>query len=270
MIYACPKCGLPLSASAAAARCENGHSYDRAKEGYFHLLLGTGAKGHGDNKEMVFARRRFLDGGYYAPLSKALTEEVKAHLPTGGVVLDGGAGEGYYTDIVANAVLAENPTAQIAAFDISKDAVRAMAKKNPHVESAVAGVYHMPIQSASVDVALNLFAPLATEELFRVLKPGGVFIMAIPEREHLYGLKAAVYDHPYYNEVKDTALPGFTLIGNREIKDTVTLKDDAIRDLFMMTPYAYRTSEEGRARVAALQVLSTPIHFRLLSYRRDV
>ncbi len=269
MIYACPKCGLPLSATEAVARCENGHAYDRAKEGYFHLLPGASAGTHGDNKEMVGARRRFLAAGYYRPLADAVVAEVLNRLPAGGAVLDGGAGEGYYTDAVAKAVKAADPAARVYAFDISKDAVRMMAKKNRDVHAAVAGVYKMPVLSESVDVALNLFAPLATEELFRVLKPGGFFIMAVPERDHLFGLKAAVYDHPYYNEVKDPALEGFTLVGNTVIRREITLTGDAIFDLFMMTPYAYRTSGEGRARLSSLTELKTPISFRLFTYRRN-
>lgn len=268
MIYVCPICGGALSGEGGTVRCPARHAFDYAKEGYVNLLVGASGGTHGDNREMVLARRRFLSGGYYAPLAEAVASAVLTCLPRGGTVLDGGAGEGYYTDLVARAVTAADPTAEVYAFDISKDAVRLLAKKNAAVRAAVAGVYKMPVRKGSVDVALNLFAPLATDEIHRVLKENGTFLMAIPEREHLFGLKSAVYDTPYYNDVADPALPGFSLVSSIEIKREITLRGEAIRDLFMMTPYAYRTNEAGRARVAALEILRTPVHFRLFLYRR--
>ena len=71
-IYICPKCKAPLIIGDRTAKCAAGHCYDRAKEGYFNLLLTSVGGTHGDNKEMIEARRAFLDAGYYAPLSDAL------------------------------------------------------------------------------------------------------------------------------------------------------------------------------------------------------
>lgn len=93
--------------------------------------------------------------------------------------------------------------------------------------------------------------------------------MAIPAENHLFGLKAAIYDTPYKNEVADTALDGFSLISEEEIKYTINLNTESdIRALFMMTPYAYRTNAIGRERVLSLKELRCDAHFLILTYRK--
>ena len=64
-IYICPKCKAPLALAERTAKCASGHSYDRAKEGYVNLFLNQKRGAHGDNREMILARRDFLDRGYY-------------------------------------------------------------------------------------------------------------------------------------------------------------------------------------------------------------
>ena len=269
-IYICPKCKAPLSLEDRSAKCASGHSYDRAKEGYFNLLLTNVGGTHGDNKEMILARRAFLDAGYYAPLSDALNALACRYLKKGGTVLDGGAGEGYYTGRLAEALSDADLSAKIYSFDISKDAVRRLAKRRADLNPAVAGVYDMPVASESVDLLLNFFAPFAREESLRVLKRGGYLAMAVPEREHLFGLKEKVYENPYYNEVSEEIPEGFSLVESVEIKEEIEIGNaEHIRALFGMTPYAYRTGKEGREAVLALDSLKTPIHFRLFLYQRN-
>ena len=37
-LFRCPLCAAPLEAGDRALRCPKGHSFDRAREGYVHLL----------------------------------------------------------------------------------------------------------------------------------------------------------------------------------------------------------------------------------------
>ena len=73
--WCCPLCGAPL-AGDNALKCPSGHSFDRAKEGYWHLLpvQNTRTKAPGDSREMVAARRAFLSAGYYGIFGQALYE----------------------------------------------------------------------------------------------------------------------------------------------------------------------------------------------------
>ena len=100
MDFICPKCRGELVPQGNTKKCPNGHSFDRAREGYYNLLLGAGGGTHGDNKEMVAARREFLARGYYLPLAERVAALVLENTERGAAVLDAGLGEGYYTDII--------------------------------------------------------------------------------------------------------------------------------------------------------------------------
>lgn len=268
MLFICPKCKTKLIVKDGFCICENSHSYDRAKDGYYNLLLGNGGV-HGDNKEMVDARRRFLSLGYYRPLADAVSALVLEKTAPCGTVLDAGSGEGYYTDIVESALSARDENTRVFGFDISKDAAKRAAKKNPRITYAVASSYHMPIADESVDTVFNIFSPLAIEETHRVLKSQGHFIIAIPDEDHLYELKAAIYDTPYKNTVENTDVSGFELVKCDRLDYVMPLSTrEEINSLFMMTPYAYRTRPENKARISALDRLDCRAQFVILTYQK--
>ena len=269
MRFVCPKCGEKLNILDKRCACSMGHSYDLARGGYYNLLLGSSGGVHGDNKDMVLARRAFLGGGYYEPLAVCLSKQVLAYTPFGGSLLDAGAGEGYYTDFIERALSLRDGVSDVSAFDISKDAVREIGKKNPRISLAVAGSYHMPISDGEFDTVINTFSPLALEETRRVLKSGGHFIMAIPGEMHLYDLKSVIYDTPYKNVVADTSLDGFELICDLPLSYEMKLESrEAVMSLFMMTPYAYRTKPKDRAKIESLDRLDCTADFRICVYKK--
>ena len=86
--FVCPKCGGVLNISDNnVKKCGQNHCYDRSRRGYYNLLLGTGGI-HGDNSEMVDARRRFLSYGHYDRLRRAICDTVLGVMPENGVLLD--------------------------------------------------------------------------------------------------------------------------------------------------------------------------------------
>ena len=270
MEFSCPKCKGALTLLGNTKKCENGHSFDRAKAGYFNLLLGVGGGTHGDNVEMVLARREFLSRGHYRPLADRIAELVCEHTPTRACVLDAGCGEGYYTDIVESKIAERDGDSNVLAFDISRDAVKYALKRNKNISYAVATSYDMPLSDASVDTVYNVFSPLAMDEVSRVLKKGGKFIMVYPDSDHLYALKSVIYETPYKNEHRDTEISGFSLVHYESFRYDVTLAtQEDVRALFMMTPYAYRTKREDRERVLALNSLVTEAEFCIAIYEKN-
>lgn len=270
MDFVCPKCGGVLSLSGCGAKkCPSGHSFDRAKEGYYNLLLSSGGGTHGDNEMMLRARRDFLECGYYQPLADRLTETVLGATPARGCVLDGGCGEGYYTEQIERALYERDGRSELLAFDISKAAVKMTAKRQRRINAAVASAYKMPLPNCSVDTVVNVFSPMATDEVRRVLKTDGVFIIVYPGEDHLFALKSEIYDTPYKNLPESTALPGFVHESTVPVRYTMTFSDnEAIQSLFMMTPYAYRTNAAGRAKISKLDSLECEADFLIDVYRK--
>ncbi len=276
-ILLCPICRAPLlfeanpSGKGGCYRCSARHTFDRARQGYTNLLTGRAAGQHGDNMEMIAARRAFLNSGFYAPLCNALCNAAKTHLPPGGTLLDAGCGEGYYTDAVLSSLATVGATGY--GIDISREALRLAcqreAVKTGQLLLFTAGVYEMPFADGAFDMILNLFAPLAREEYLRTLKENGVLLMAIPAARHLWELKEVLYETPRENEVADFALEGFTLLSETRVTTTMHLPDQAmIAALFSMTPYYYRTPAAGKAALAAKNSLSVTADFHLLAYRK--
>src|SRR6266508_4079158 len=149
----CPLCRLELVEHEAAVRCPQGHSFDRARQGYVHLTAEP--VGHtGDSAAMVEARAAFLSAGRYDFIADALVKTV----PSGaGLVIDVGAGTGRHLA----AVLDAHPRAIGLAVDVAT-------------------------------AVLNVFAPRNGPEFARVLAPDGLLIVVTPTSDHMGELVAAL------------------------------------------------------------------------------
>jgi 23S rRNA (guanine745-N1)-methyltransferase len=271
-VLACPVCGAPLVREEKVFHCRSRHSYDIAKEGYVYLLPPN--KKHsadpGDSRQMVTARRRFLESGYYQIFSDRLNTLLLQNLHTQSpVILDAGCGEGYYTGRLREFLLKHGTKPEQYGFDISKSAVRSAAKKYKGISFAVSSLFSIPVLSGVADAITDIFAPIVPEEFFRVLRPGGLLILAVPSPRHLYGLKEILYEEPYENEQRDTVYAGFAFLQRVPVRGEITLTGtQQIQDLFAMTPYFRKTPREGCERLARTQTLKTEIGFDFLLYRK--
>ena len=78
-------------------------------------------------------------------------------------------------------------------FDISKIGIAKAAVKDKDSTYVVGSVFNVPVEDNSIDLLLNIFAPLHLEELKRVLKTGGYFIKVIPTGDHMKEVAELVY-----------------------------------------------------------------------------
>lgn len=265
-IIICPVCGKELNESETAFLCPDGHSFDKAKEGYVNLLTGKHKSGAliGDNKSMAALRRDFLNKEYFAPLADEIVRQIKKTGTEKPVLLDICCGEGYYSQKVKNST-----DGVLYGFDISKAMVRLAAKRKTGGKFFVANLSHIPLKDNSVDIAFHLFAPFHEKEFVRVLKSGGTLITVVPGENHLFEMKKVLYDSPYKNDEK---LPGtdiLSLTDTVKVKNEITLPDKADIDaLFGMTPYYYKTGPSDRQKLAKLCCLTTQTEFVVAVYRK--
>lgn len=239
--YTCPICSLPLSASNTKLTCENNHSFDKAKEGYFNLLpvQNKKSKDPGDNKDMVIARRAFLNRGYYQFLQDALNSAIATYGEPNSSLLDVGCGEGYYTHSFH-----ENKTvSEVFGLDISKPAVKYAAKRFKDCRFSVASSSNAPFDPASFDLIVSVFSPLFEKELARLAKSRGKLIVASPGDTHLHELKSLIYKTVTPHSAVE-APTDFTLVAHQLHTQTVTLSLDALTELIKMTPFAWKFRPE--------------------------
>lgn len=267
-LFCCPICGAGLKKVERVYQCPNRHNYDIAKEGYVNLLPANRkhAKDPGDDKEMAGARTRFLEAGHYAPLREELCRLARESAPE--VLLDSGCGEGYYTAGVYATLEQAGVPVQCAGVDLSRSALKKAARREKRAEFAVASVYHLPIADRSVDMLLNCFSPLALDEFRRVLRSGGTYLYVVPGAKHLWELKQVLYDRPYENKEEEIPYEGFAYREVVPVEFAMELGNDALQDLFRMTPYYWKTPREGAARLAGLAELTVTASFRVHVFER--
>ena len=262
-ILICPVCGEALTIEEKRTFCSKGHSFDKAKEGYFYLITKQGYSLSGDSAESVKARREFLNAGYYDVLAKALVETVKKYGKNQDVLTDACCGEGYYSGYIEKNIPFE---LKITGFDLSKAAVRLAAKAYPDSLFYTANISSIPQADSSADLMLHSFAPVHNGEFSRVLKKGGYLIDVIPAKRHLWQLKEVLYEKPYENDEKSSVEEPFRLVENVTVTDTVTLDKNGVKNVLFMTPYAYKTSEAAEKRLLALDELTTEVGFAINVY----
>ena len=266
-IFVCPVCRGELEKIEGSYKCANGHSFDISSSGEV-FLLRTSKGAHGDSREMVLARKKYLELGYYEPLSRAIENGVRElDFETSVVYFDAGCGTGYYTKRIYEA-LKECHDTRLFGVDISKDATKICAKAIKEGSFATASLYELPVKSEAVDLVTNIFSPMADSELLRILKKGGYLFYAVPAPKHLFSLKQVLYNTPYENEEKEVEYDGFEHVTRLEVNSVSTLSGDELQNLFSMTPYFWRTSKEGVERLKKKEKLDVEFSFYVHIYRK--
>ena len=250
--YQCPLCQQLLIFTDNSYRCDNNHSFDQAKEGYVNLLpvQHKHSRDPGDNKEMVKARRSFLDLGFYQPLVKAITNLQIKYSSTNAIILDAGCGEGFYTH---QHKLATN---QVYGVDIAKTAVKIAAKRYKCCSFSVGTLSNLPFQDEFFDWVYSIYAPILEDEFSRVIKDQGYLLTVTPAQNHLFELKSLIYRQANKHDVSKTPIKQLKLI--EEINLNYQMNFDNGQDvinLLAMTPFAFKTSED------LLQALKTQTSF---------
>jgi 23S rRNA (guanine745-N1)-methyltransferase len=188
---------------------------------------------------MVGARAEFLGAGHYLPLANVLVELSKDHAAGARLIMEAGAGTGYYTASVLDAL----PKSLGLAIDLSKYAVRRTAKAHGRLSAAVADIWEgLPLKDHSIDLALNVFAPRPAHELFRTLQRRGKLIVAFPTDQHMAELRDSLglleVDRNKELRLSRALDPFFTQLERRPCRWNMKLSHQQIAYLVGMGPSA--------------------------------
>ena len=264
-VLMCPVCRQALHLAEQSWRCEKGHHYDVAKQGYvnLHVVQHKHSKTPGDTPESVLARREFLQVGFYQPLQQVIVELLQQFKPD--TILDIGCGEGYYTHAM------QPWTKHCVGVDIAKTAVQRAAKLNSRVVWVVGTGAILPVQDHSIDVCTSLFSPIPQQEMTRVLKDEGYLIIATPAPAHLYALREALFEQVNLHEPQkfvEQLNAEFELKQEQLVEAPLTLDQHALKNLIAMTPYAYKANPERRKAIEQQQYFAVTAAFQIYVFQK--
>ena len=124
-----------------------------------------------------------------------------------------------------------------------------------------ANIFRLPLCDNSADFALSMFAPIAAEEAKRILKPRGILAVVSSARDHLIEMRETIYDEVHFSDSLPQTPEGFRMIGSEELRYTIHLQStDEISSLFVMTPFYYKTTEEGKERLMSKESLDVTVN----------
>lgn len=252
----CPVCEATVDLAGSSVRCEQGHTFDVARQGYLGMLTGRGTK-TGDIAAMVAARVDVFAAGLLDPVVAAVADATGAD---GGLVLDLAGGSGHYLA----AVLDRFESAHGICIDASAPALRRAARAHPRAAALGADVWaRLPLAPDSVSRVLSVFGPRNASELDRVLVPDGRIVVAAPAPEHLgelIGPLGLVRVDPHKSARQAETFAGFTAVSVDQVRYSVPLDHAAIDAIVGMGPSAVHLSAAvlgGRVRGLPETVMTT-------------
>lgn len=239
-LLACPLCQSAMGVTEGALRCEHGHGFDLARQGYANLLGGP-EPANADTVAMLAARARVHAAGIFAPVAARVAGQVSGR----STLLEVGAGTAYY---LASALGDDQATVGIA-LDVSKAAARTAARADPRIAAVVADVWQqLPVRDRCLEAVLCAFAPRNLPEFARVLRPDGVLVVVTPRPGHLAGLRDR---HGLLQVPPDkagqlilAASEFFELMDTRLLRHQVAVSSALARDVIAMGPNAFHRVPE--------------------------
>ncbi len=283
-ILRCPICSGVMQRIDKTIKCEKGHSFDIAKSGYVNMLPpGKESNAHtGDEREMVRARVNFLAKEYYSEISRTLASIISEYGNFSAeeiTVCDMGCGEGSHTCRIAGELCRiTERNVMVLGFDASKYAAECASKlsrargympslgigcadsREVSAYFMPANIFRLPTVESSFDAAISMFAPIAGEEAARILKPHGILAVAASGRDHLIEMRNVIYNDVRLADFVPPTQSGFKPIATKNLRYRTEIESpEDIWNLFMMTPFYYKTNAEGRERLLALDHLTVTV-----------
>jgi len=273
-IIKCPVCNEITKKMAKIYICKNNHSFDIAKQGNTNFLLNKDKKSKepGDTKEMLLARKNFLDKGYY----EYILEQVKNIIINDIVdaqdnseslnIIDVGCGEGYYLSSIKSSIdeVVKEKSAHCYGVDISKEGIRLASIRNKNVEWFVANSFNLPFIDHSFNYLISMFSILDMKECTRVLKNNGKIIFVSAQKEHLKELKKIIYSDLTEKKYDARNLIGCNIVDSKDYLNKVRIDSNYdLWNLLSMTPHFWKAEEKNKMLLNNYESLEVTININI-------
>jgi 23S rRNA (guanine745-N1)-methyltransferase len=248
----CPHCHRPLARDERTWRCDEGHTFDVARQGYVNLAAGRAVHG-GDTARMLDARTSVLEAGHLDVVTDAVTAACDG-LPPGALV-EVGAGPAHHLARVRRRL---GPRRGVA-LDVSAAAAKRAARVDPRwITAVVADAWGpWPLLDGVAAAVLVIFAPRNHSEAARVLVPDGRVVVVTPARDHLAELVSPLglleVEAGKEARLAEQARAELELVDTREVRAPRLLDRPAAGAVAAMGPSGHHLDPDALTRrVAAL------------------
>jgi len=263
--YICPLCQQALTLTDKTYRCINNHSFDQAKQGYVNLLpvQFKHSKAPGDNKNMVNARRAFLDKGFYQPLVDKMLELYQQYGEQNAPLLDAGCGEGFYTH------QHKTITNQVYGVDIAKETIKIAAKRYKNCHFSVGTLSKLSFADSYFGWLISVYAPILENEFTRLLIKNGFLLTVTPAEQHLLELKQLIYKQANEHNTNKSPIKNLTPIEEHKLTYPMHFNSsDDILNLLAMTPFAFKAPKELISQIKCITQFTCQAAFVLRLYQK--
>jgi 23S rRNA (guanine745-N1)-methyltransferase len=268
-------CRRPLIRERQAFRCDRGHSFDIARDGYVNLLQPQDRRSHhaGDSREAVEARAALLHDGIGAANLRAIVSSAALPLTrTLPVVVDLGSGSGEVLRMFAEL----RPICGIG-IDLSTAAAAHSARRaRPTPDATAAGPDDipgeltwvvanadrgLPLADASADLVRTIQGRRNPLECGRVLAECGRLLVSVPAPDDLVELREAVQGagtrRARVEDLIRTHERWFRVVERQRLYEHHSLNRSGLENLLKSTYRGSRASQSSR--VADLESLDVTL-----------
>lgn len=263
-------CAEPLVQEGRRWFCARNHSFDQHRSGALNLLQPQDrrSKTPGDSREAAEARHLLAELGHADAVHKALGHAISVRANgCSATVLDVGCGEGAFLRHLGAVRGLERH-----GVDISAPSIEMAAKAAPEALFVVANADRfLPYADQSFDFVTSIDARVNAVEFARVLRPGGLVLVAVPApddlvelRERVQGAKVEKSRAP---RVETEMAEAFAFLDRTTVRETRTFDLTALRAILTATYRGFRKSE--RAAVESLSAMTVTLAHEVLAFQRS-
>lgn len=268
-LFKCPVCSARMEVvEQSKVVCTENHSFDLSKAGYINLSSHIHVTKY--DKSLFAARKKVIDGDFFAPLLDYIYEAVLPEVNDvnrqgNPAILDAGCGEGSQLA----AILQHLPDGVTGVgIDLAKEGIATAAKEHPGNVWCVADLANCPFGDCTFNVILNVLSPANYAEFIRLLKPDGLFLKVIPGDDYLKELRTIFYDDPKEQKDSEHSMrfeQHFESVRTDRIAYEFPLDRELLAPLIRMTPLSWGASPEKLEQALNMDIPMITIDFIVMS-----